>query len=254
MMDNAGAVVGPLLAFVMQRVFGLSIRTVFALAIVPGLVALGTLVFGVQEPRAIPEADGASPKADPAATPIPASLRAYLGVVAVFTLGASADSFLLLRIGDLGLSAAWVPLVWLTLNAAKAMTNVPGGRLADRIGRKRALLFGWCIYGAAYAAFPLTQSIALTWALVVAYGTYYGLAEGAEKALVADLAPKEARGRAFGLFHAITGVVVLPANAVFGALYGRGAVGTAFAVGAVAALSAALGLAVLVKPSADRAS
>jgi MFS family permease len=173
-------------------------------------------------------------------------------VVGVFTLGASADSFLLLRIGDLGLASAWVPIVWLSLNAAKAATNVPGGRLADRIGRRRALVAAWIVYGAAYAAFPLTQSIALTWALIVAYGTYYGLAEGAEKALVADLAPTEVRGRAFGIFHGITGIAILPANAIFGALYGAGATGTAFAIGAVAAFSAALGLVTIVRPGPTR--
>jgi MFS family permease len=154
---------------------------------------------------------------------------------------------LLLRIADLGLAVAYVPLVWVSLNAVKAMTNVPGGRLADRLGRKRALVLGWIVYGLAYGALSMTHSVAVTWGLVLAYGLYYGLAEGAEKALVAELAPAAVRGRAYGAFHAVTGLAVLPANAAFGALYGAGHAGLAFALGGGAALLAAVALATLVR-------
>ena len=127
-------------------------------------------------------------------------------MVAVFTLGASADSFLLLRLLNLGLPVAWAPVVWLTLNASKAATNIPGGKLSDRMGRRRTLVLAWVVYGVAYAAFPLTRSVALTWALIVGYGVYYGLAEGGEKSNVpfAVLAPANQRGRAFGALHTLT--------------------------------------------------
>jgi MFS family permease len=242
MMDNAGAVTGALLAFLLARVLELPLRLVIGLAIVPGLLALGTLVFGVSEPDAAPDPPAAENRSGGSA---PGALRAYLALVGVFTLGASADSFLLLRMADLGLHEGWLPIVWLSLNASKSATNVPGGRLADRIGRARTLTLGWLVYAAAYAAFPFTRSVALTWLMIVLYGAYYGLAEGAEKALVVDLAPKETRGRALGLFHAITGLAVLPANAVFGALYGAGRVQLAFGVSAGCAALAAAGLAVL---------
>ena len=169
--------------------------------------------------------------------------RRYIAIVGLFTLGASADSFLLLRISDLGLAVQWTPLVWLSLNASKSMTNLPGGRIADRFGRRRTLVLAWLIYAAAYAAFPMTHSIALTWAFIVAYGAYYGLAEGAEKAILADLAPPEARGRAFGALHAVTGMVVLPANAIFGSLYSNQpaiAFGASAGCAALAAVALAL--------------
>ncbi len=243
MMDNAGAVLGPLVAFTLTRVFELPLRTVFAWAIVPGLFALATLVFGVSEPATAPPTT--TPTATTPAPPLPAPLRRYLALVALFTLGASADSFLLLRINDLGLDAAWLPIVWLSLNLTKSLTNLPGGRLADRIGRARTLTFAWLVYAVAYLAFPLTKSVAVTWALILFYGLYYGLAEGAEKAIVADLAPKEARGRAFGALHAVTGIAVLPANALFGALYGRGLSHVAFGASAACAGLAAVGLLVV---------
>jgi hypothetical protein len=106
----------------------------------------------------------------------------------------------------------------------------------------------------AYVVFPLTSSVALTWTLICAYGAYYGLAEGAEKAIVVDLAPTEARGRALGLLHALTGIAVLPANAVFGALYGAGRVGLAFAVSAACAGAAALGLGLLAPRASEDAA
>src|SRR5262249_45495491 len=153
MMDNAGAVAGALAAFFLTRVAGLPLRVVLGLAIVPGLVAMATLLFRVDERHELPPAS-ARAAAEPKAA-LPASHRPDLAVVGLFTLGASADSFLLLRMADLGLHEGWLPIVWLTLNATKSATNLPGGRLADRIGRARTLAIAWFVYAAVYAAFPL---------------------------------------------------------------------------------------------------
>jgi MFS family permease len=128
----------------------------------------------------------------------------------------------------------------LTLNATKAATNMPGGRLSDRIGRRRTLALAWIVYALAYLLFPLTQSVVVTWALIAAYGLYYGLAEGGEKAILADLSLPEQRGRAFGLLHAVTGFAVLPANALFGFLYGVRPAYAFWASAACAALAASL--------------
>ena len=235
MMDNLGAVIGPLMAFSLARFFDWTPRSIFAFAIVPGIVALLTIVFGVIEdpPKAgrrpeghtdteptvaevAPEAKAAKP---PVEAPLPRSVKVYLAAVAIFSLGASADSFLLLRLSNQGLGDAWLPIAWLTLNLAKSATNIPGGRISDRLGHRRTLLVAWSLYAAVYALLPFATSYALTWGLMLVYAAYYGLSEGAEKALVADLAPPESRGRAFGALHAVTGLAVLPANAVFGALF-----------------------------------
>lgn len=218
MMDNLGAVLGPLLAFALVRGLGLSLRTLFALTLVPGIFAVAMVVFGVKDEESPAPAAESNADAAPKAT-LPGRLRAYLAVLALFTLGASADSFLMLRLSDLGLAAGYIPIAWMTLNASKALLNVPGGMVSDRLGRRRTQVAGWLVYAAAYALFPATRSVALTWALLIAYGAYYGLTEGGEKAIVADLVPPALRGRAFGALHAVTGLAVLPANALFGLLY-----------------------------------
>ena len=223
MMDNFGAVVGPLVAFALSRGLGWSLPRIFAWTIVPGLLAVATLVFGVKEPAPsvtptpLPVAGAPAPPA--LGVRLPGRVRVYLTAVAVFSLGASADSFLLLRLSKLGRAVAYMPIAWLSLNLVKALLNVPGGRISDRIGHKPTLLTGWVLYATVYAALPFAETVTSTWMLMLSYGAYYGLTEGAEKALLADMVTKKQRGRAFGAFHAITGISILPANAVFGFLF-----------------------------------
>ncbi len=216
MMDNLGAVLGPMIAFSLAKL-GVPLRTIFAATILPGLIAMG-IVIGLRETARDP-AEIKPLQQNEKVVPISAAVKKYLFVVAIFSLGASADSFLIFRMLDLGLPVALAPIVWLSLNASKSALNIPGGKIADRFGKKKTLLIGWLIYAAAYALFPLTHSFAVTWALIVAYGSYYGLAEVGEKALIAELADSASRGRSYGAFHAVTGFVVLPANALFGYLY-----------------------------------
>lgn len=254
MMDNAGSVLGPILAFVLMRALDLQVRTVILLALVPGLVSLGVLAFGVDEPRTV-DAPAAKPEAprEEAAAPLSGAVRRYLLVLTIFTLGASADSFLLLRATELGVPAAMIPIVWLALSGAKAASNVPGGRLADRIGRTRTLAFAWLLYAGFYAAAPLVTHAWAFAALVVAYGSYYGLAEGSERAILAERVSPEQRGRAFGTMHALTGVAVLPANLGFGALYGVDP-RLAFGVSAGFAAAAAVLLLALVPRAPEKAA
>ncbi len=248
MMDNAGSVVGPIVAFTLLRALELPIRVVIALAVVPGLVSCAVLLFGVKEaPRPEPTEAPAATSGEPRTQQeLPRSVHRYLLVLALFTLGASADSFLLLRAVELGMSAAWAPLLWLALSGAKAASNMPGAWLADRVGRKRTLVAAWLLYAAFYAAAPYVTTPLAFAAMVVAYGTYYGFAEGTERALLAEQAPVAMRGRAFGAMHAVTGLAVLPANLLFGLLYARH-VALAFGISAACAASAAVLLLVVVK-------
>jgi MFS family permease len=234
-MDNAGSVLGPVLAFALLRFAELPLRVVLMLSIVPGLVSLATLLFGVHDPgRPVQVTEK---KAENGA-PLPPAVKQYLLVLAVFTLGSSADSFLLLRAVDLGMAEAWTPILWLALSASKAASNVPGGRIADRIGRTRALGLAWILYAVFYALAAFAKAPLLFAGIVVAYGVYYGLAEGTEKAILAERSPPELRGRAFAAMHALTGVAVLPANVLFGLLYrfdARAAFGTSAGCAAIAA-------------------
>jgi MFS family permease len=236
-MDNAGSVLGPILAFALLRFAELPLRVVILCSIVPGLVSLGTLLFGVRDPGRPPEIAASDEHA--AAAPLPKPVKEYLTVLAIFTLGSSADSFLLLRAVDLGMAEEWTPILWLALSASKAAANVPGGRLADRFGRTRALVLAWILYAVFYASAAFAERPLVFAAIVVAYGTYYGLAEGTERAILAERAPPEVRGRAFAAMHALTGFAVLPANLLFGILYridARIAFGTSAGFAAIAAV------------------
>jgi MFS family permease len=158
----------------------------------------------------------------------------------VFSLGNSTDAFLLLRAQDVGVAPAHLPLLWVLLHIVKTATSVPGGTLSDRIGRRQVILVGWAVYAAVYFGFAHARGPAAAWALFAVYGLFFGLTEGTEKALVADLVPAAQRGAAFGVYHFTIGVAALPASVLFGLLWAWGGAMLAFTVGASLAVLAAL--------------
>ena len=241
-MDHLGAVLGPLLAFVLVSGLGESYRAVFALASIPGVFAVAVLVLGVRE-QINPGAPISVPK--PVwQTPSPA-LRNYFAALFIFTLGNSTDAFLLLRARDLGVSVAALPLLWSLLHLTKSVTSLPGGGLSDRLGRKWIIVLGWLIYAGVYLGFGYANTQAEVWMLFATYGLFFGLTEGTEKALIADLTPTQ-RGSAYGYYHLIIGIAALPASVLFGALWSWGGPPLAFTAGAALALVATLWLAALV--------
>jgi MFS family permease len=242
-MDHAGAMVGPLLASAALLVTS-DLRVVFALAAIPAALAVATLVLGVrEEPRiAAPVPEGSSRGSSPLEPPL---LR-YLGVLGVFTLGNSSDAFLLLRAQETGVGVAAIPALWALHHLVKAGASTWGGALSDRVGRRRVILVGWGVYALAYAGFAAASSSLAVVALFAFYGLYHALTEGAERALVADLAGEATRGRAFGLFHAVTGAALLPASLLTGLLWQRFGAPVALGTGAALAAVAALGLWALV--------
>lgn len=239
-MDNLGAVFGPLLAAAILA-WRDDLRTVFALTAVPGLLSVLTVAFALREPAAPPPATTTAPTAPAEKRPLPPRLRALLGLVALFTLGNASDGFLVLRASDLGVPTRWLPLAWGALSLLRALAAAPGGRVADRFGRGRALALGWALYAVAYLGFGLATTPWVALAALLVYGAYYGLTEGTERALVAELAPASDMGRAFGAFNLASGLLALPASLMFGALYRPDAPARAFGVAAAFAASAAAG-------------
>ncbi len=236
-MDHAGAVAGPLMAAGLLAL-GTTLPAVFLLAAIPAAVACLVVAFVVREPARLPT------PADPAVRPAPRVLNrpfvGYLAAVMLFSLGGSADAFLLLRAHELGLSVAATPLLWAVHNGIKAAATSYGGALADRIGRRWSLALGWGLYAVIYAGFARAASLPLFIAVFAAYAFHYALVGGAQKALVADLVPPAARGRGFGAYHVCVGITLLPASALFGVLYQRFGPPVAFATGAALALGAVL--------------
>ena len=261
--DNAGGVVGPLLAFALLHWAGFDMRTVFWLAVIPGILAVITVTGFVKEILAasvpIPPAGTAAGNA-PArsaaenalrsadANALPKSFWAYLGVVLVFTLGNSTDAFLLLRANQLGVPLALAPILWATLNVVRTLTSTHGGALSDRVGRVPTLIAGWALYALVYFGFAFASQQWHAWTLFCVYGLFFALTEGAERALVADFVGAARRGTAFGWFHLTVGLAALPASLLFGLVWDRVGAHTAFIMGAALAAVAAVGIAVIPRP------
>ncbi len=251
--DNAGAVVGPLVAFALLRYFDLSLRDVFWLAAIPGILAFIVLVVAVREVPIAAAAPGAATAPDLSA-PEKLSKRfwAYLGVVLLFTLGNSTDAFLLLRANQLGVAVVLMPILWAFLNLIKTLFGTWAGGLSDRFGRKPLIVGGWLLYAAVYLGFSVATESWHAWALFATYGLFYALTEGTEKALVADIVPRERRGAAYGWYNLAIGLGALPASLVFGAIWDHAGSQTAFLFGASLALVAAVGM-TLVSPRREPA-
>ena len=216
-LDHAGAMLGPLLAAGVL-LFHDDLRMVFALAAVPALASVALLVFGVKEPEGPASRPLRDPQQPPADAPPRGRFRAYLGVLAAFALGNSSDAFLLLRAQELGVSVALLPVLWTFHHLVKSTTSTAGGALSDRVGRRATILSGWGVYAATYAGLAVARTPVHAFALFALYGIFHALTEGPERALVADLAGGT-RGRAFGLYHAVTGGMLLPASLLTGALW-----------------------------------
>jgi MFS family permease len=252
-MDHAGATVGPLLATA-ALLAGAELRTVFALALVPGLLAV-LVLFGVKEAAASPPPPSPNvrlPKGSAADPSSSRNLHLYLGVLGVFALGNSSDAFLLLRAQELGVAVAFIPLVWTFHHAVKATFSTFGGRLSDRAGRRRTIALGWAVYAAAYLGFARASGAVAVVLLFALYGLFHALTEGPEKAFVADLVEPAHGGRAFGLYHAVTGAMVLPGNLLTGFLWQRFGAGPALVTGAaLAGLAAAMLFLAVKEPRVD---
>ncbi len=239
--DNAGALLGPLIAFAILKWGGLSLRTVFWLSAIPGALAVAVAVFGVRE---VAQHTAVGKKTD-LKTGMGRRFWAFLVVIFLFTLGNSTDAFLLLRAKDLGVPVALAPILWALLNGVKSISNVPGGSLSDRVGRRPTLIAGWAVYAVVYFLFARATQAWHAWALFAAYGVFFGLTEGTELALIADVAPKDRRGSAYGWYYLAIGIGALPASLMFGALWDRYGSPVAFEVGAGLAMLAAVGLVVI---------
>ena len=272
-MDHAGAIIGPTLASVFLFFYPDQYRLLFGLTIIPGAIAVA-LIFLVPEPdqgrlttsakaTAVKKADttqaGLKTRATPVtaetrapdvvaqdfspavvSAPLPPSFNRFMMVLALFTLGNSTDAFLLLRLTDAAGTVRFVPLMWAGLHVVKASVSMAAGSWSDRIGRRTVIAIGWIVYAMVYAGFALSTAILplLGWFLL--YGFYFGFAEGTEKALVADLAPAERRGLAFGIYNAVTGVGALAASIFFGLVWNAYGTTAAFGLGAALALLATM--------------
>jgi len=232
-LDHAGAVLGPLAAALLLAL-GAEAREVMLLSAVPAALVLVVLVRGVRE------GGGAPPPPPPSPAPLGAPFRRLLAALGVFTLARSTDAFLLLRLQHAGVALADVALLWSLHSLLRAVAAWGGGRLADRIGARAALLLAWGWFAAVYAGLAVAPGAGGTIALFLAFALHPGLAEPAERAWVAALAPAGRRGAGYGLVHAAVGLGALPGGVLFGAAWAAWGPGPAFLAAAGLACVAAL--------------
>ena len=244
-MDHAGAAVGPLLATLFLLFYPDDYRLLFALTIVPGLLAVVTLL---RVPEAIDKPEGLSPhprstsgdKPSGLSIPLPAPLKRYFLVLSVFTLGNSSDAFLLLQLSQAGVPLTGLTLLWSAQHAIKAALTMRGGMWSDRFGRRALIISGWVVYAIVYAGFAFSTSVYALVGWFLIYSSYSAAVEGSEKALVADLTPDALRATAFGWHAAVQGFGALAAGILFGLLWQWFGAPTAFLTGAMLALLAAV--------------
>lgn len=256
--DNAGAFLG--LAVAWAVVAGLpgdgatldaaTFRRLALASLVPGVLAvLALAVLAREVPPRTPIPASSVPRRGPSLHGLRGLGRpfaVYLGIVALFELGNSADAFLVLRASERGLSIAAILAMLVGFNAVNTLATWPAGILSDRVGRGRVLVAGWWLYAAVYLGLAWAETGRQVVVLALVYGLYHGLTAGAARALVADLVPAERRGTAYGLFAAVVGLLALPASVIAGVLWkGIGAwpgLGPAapFTFGAAAAFAASL--------------
>jgi MFS family permease len=252
-MDHAGAVAGPLVATAYLYVHPDAYRSLFGWTLVPGLIVVA-LILRLPATRSAPSAaagtavGGRRSHLPPSATSpgtLPLrrlSARFYraVAVIMLFALGNASDAFILLRLTDLGVPTVWIPLLWSGLHVVKMTASVGGGVLSDRFGRRTMIVLGYLWYAATYACFAWFTTLPAMIAIFLAYGVYFGLTEGVEKAWIADMAPAEVRGTAFGIYNGALGFGGLAASIIFGLIWTEVSPAAAFLTGACLALAASL--------------
>ncbi len=247
--DHLGAVIGPIIAFILlsylaqnpEKPTAQDYSQVFLFASIPVVLGLFVIIFFVKEEKREPH------ETQEKLTPIKLSLNEFDGnfkrfliTIALFTLSNSTDAFLLLRAEQSGVAPAVLPLLWMTLHFSKVIFSLIGGDLSDKFGRKTLIFTGWIIYALVYGGFAFVNSAWQAGVLFIIYGIYFGLTEGVEKALVADLVSKEKRGTAYGFYNLAFSITVLPASIIFGALWTYYGASTAFLFSAIISICAAI--------------
>ena len=229
-LDHSGAVLGPLLAFVLLAA-NIQLRDVFFASAVPGLLVMLLLIFGLSAERS----SGIATKAPRLAwRDLDSRLRGLIIAAAALALAAVPDAFLVLWMQSHGFAVAWVPLLWAAMHAVKMLVAMPFGMLSDKISRLRVVVGGWSARVVLLVCLAiLGNGLWSAWALLLVYAAAVASTEGAERALIGDVAPQENKATAFGAYHMLSGLCVLPGAVLFGGLWQLAGMRTAFITAAV---------------------
>lgn len=237
-LDNAGAVAGALAAAAVLAWSDLSLSEVISWSAVPGCVAVALLVVGVQERKTDPNPQLQRPLPPLRWTVLSVPMKHYLWVLMMFTFARASETFIVLFGHQLGIDVVELLLLWAALNLAKAMTSTQGGRWADHFGGGSLIMMGWLALALSFLALSQVTTPIELWAVSIFYGSFTGLSEGAERALISDYALSDERGTAFGWYYLISGIAAIPAGLLFGVIWHVHSAVTAFICASLAALLA----------------
>jgi MFS family permease len=243
-LDTVGAVAGPLIAIALMAATADNFRVVFWIAVIPAVICVALIVFGVQEPpRAQPAAPRPFPVRRAQMARLPRTFWLVCAFAAVLTLARFSEAFLLLRAQGVGLALTWVPAILVVMNLVYAASAYPLGLLSDRASRNTLLAAGVGLLIAADIVLALAPNAWWVAGGALLWGLHMGATQGVLAAIIADAAPEDLRGTAFGVFHLATGAALLAASVIAGVLWTYASPAMTFYAGAVFAAVALLGLA-----------
>jgi MFS family permease len=235
-MDNSGAILGPLFAFLLLYFFPLNYTNIFLLATIPAILGVVSIAVFIKE-----EKTGVKEKRSPFHfNQLPKKFYFFLFIVFVFTLGNSADALLLVKTAETGIDKSYVPFVYMIFNTVSVLLAIPIGKMSDKKGRGIMIILGFLVYSIVYYFFGRFNSLNIFIVLFIFYGLYSALVDGSQKALISDIVSKELKGTAFGLYHAVLGITLLPASLIAGLLYDNVNSNAPFYFGSSMALIAAI--------------
>jgi MFS family permease len=235
-MDNSGAIVGPLLAFLILSIFPADYRKVFLLGAIPAFIGVLTIILLIKEAKKPKESLYKKFRF----RDFPKKYYLLLAIIFLFTLGNSTDALLIVKASEVGVKVAFIPLVYLIFNSVSVLFSIPFGALSDRIGREKLLIFGYLVYASVYFGFGYTTQISTIIILFAMYGLYSSATDGIQKAFVSDFLDKNKQGTGLGIYNALLGITLLPASIIAGVLYDKVNSSVPFYFGAATALLSAL--------------
>lgn len=248
--DHLGAVFGPVAATLLLYFLASDhlhptandYKQVFLFASIPVIIGVLVVLFFVKEPARTGKNNDPNNHVKLSLSEFDGNFKRFMVIIALFTLSNSSDAFLLLRAQEAGIAVPALPLLWMCFHLSKVISSLIGGSLSDKFGRKKLIFSGWVLYAAVYAGFAFVSSAWQAWALFLIYGIFFGLTEGTEKALVADLVPEPKRGTAYGLYNLAYGITVFPASLLLGGIWSLYGAPAAFLFSASLSICAAIAL------------